>query len=85
MASTNDEVFMSSRCARDTATSLFSTCSVLRIAAAEAIAVAVGDGLLTATVDTTGATSRDVQYVMELLRSLGYTVSLSVLNMVIVW
>jgi hypothetical protein len=80
-----DDLFASAVAARSRATDHASTQTVLVDAVVAGIQTAVTAGLFTATVAEGGATSADIQWVMEQLRQAGYTVSLSTTNIVVSW
>jgi hypothetical protein len=80
-----DDVIPTAIAAKSRAMDSGSTQTVLVTEVAESIIEAADDGLFTVTVAEGGATSADIQWVMEALRKGGYTVTTSTTNLVISW
>jgi hypothetical protein len=80
-----DDVIPTAIAAHSRAQDSASSQTVLVTEVAESIIEAADDGLFTVTVAEGAATSGDIQWVLEVLRKGGYTVTLSTTNLVISW
>lgn len=80
-----DDLFASAIAAHSRAQDHAGTQTVLVDAVVAGIQTAVTAGNFTATVAEGGATSADIQWVIEQLRQAGYTVTTSTTNLVISW
>lgn len=75
----------SSRAAHDLATTGTSTQSALVILVMKAILTACGTPAFTATASVSGASSIDLQYLLEVLHTSGYTTSISSTTLTVNW
>lgn len=80
-----DEIVPSATAARSRATDYLGTQTVFLRLVNQAILTAIVTGLFTVTVAQGAATSQNIQWVIDLLRQNGYTVTLSTSNIVISW
>jgi len=80
-----DEILPSAIASRSRALDYLGTQTILLRTVVQAIATARVTGLLTATVPEGATLSVDIQWVIELLRQSGYTVTPTVANLVITW
>lgn len=75
----------SARAAVDASSTGTSAQTALVILACRAIAAACGTGAYTCTISVSGATSTNLQYILETLHTSGYTTSISSTTLTINW
>lgn len=80
-----DDLLFSAVAARSRAIDFLGTQTVFLRAVVQAILTAIVTGLFTVTVAEGSTNSADIQWVIELLRQCGYTVTTSTTNVVITW
>lgn len=80
-----DDIVPSATAAHSRAVDFLGSQTVFLRLVNQAILTAIVTGLFTVTVAQGAATSQNIQWVMELLRQNGYTVSTSTTNLVISW
>lgn len=81
----NDNIIPSNRAAVDASTTGASAQTTLRITAARAILAACDTPALTCTMSIAGATTQNLQNLLEDLHSAGYTTSISTTTLTINW
>lgn len=80
-----DDILPSAVAARSRATDFLGTQTIFLRTVNQAILTAIVTGLMTVTVAEGATLSQDIQWVIELLRQNGYTVTQSVANIIITW
>lgn len=85
MPSYSESLIPSARAAKDSSSLGTNAQNALVVLAVRAIAAACGTGTYTAVWSITGATSENTQYLLEVLRTSGFTVSITTTNMTAVW
>lgn len=85
MAFQNDGLIPSAVAAHEASTDHAGTQTTLMSLAAADIAAATSAGNYTCTVSVSEQTSNDIQYLMEALHGLGYTISLSGTTLTVSW
>jgi hypothetical protein len=86
MASNNlDDLLFSAVAAHSRATDFAGAQTIFYSEVVELILEAVDDGAFTVTIAEGGASSQDIQWVIERLRQNGFTVSTSTTNIVVSW
>ena len=81
----SESLISSARAAKDASSTGTSTQTALVILAVRAIAAACGTQAVTASISISGASSIDLQYLLEVLHTSGYTTSISSTTLTINW
>lgn len=81
----SESLISSARAAKDASATGASTQTALVILAVRAIAAACGTSAVTASISISGASSVDLQYLLEVLHTSGYTTSISSTTLTINW
>ena len=81
----SESLLSSARAAKDASSTGSSTQTALVVLAVRAIAAACGNSAYTASISVSGASSVDLQYLLEVLHTSGYTTSISSTTLTISW
>ena len=81
----SESLISSARAAKDASSTGSSTQTALVVLAARAIAAACATSAYTCTMSVSGASSVDLQYILEVLHTSGYTTSISSTTLTINW
>ena len=85
MANYSESLISNARAAKDASSTGTSTQTALVVLVVRAIAAACGTGAYTASVSVSGATSVDLQYILEALHTSGYSTSIATTTLTITW
>ena len=81
----SESLISSARAAKDASDTGSTTQTALVILAVRAIAAACGTSASTCSISISGASSTDLQYLLEVLHTSGYTTSISSTTLTITW
>lgn len=81
----SESLISSARAAKDASSTGASAQTALVVLAVRAIAAACGTSAYTCTMSISGATSANLQYLLEVLHTSGYTTSISTTTLTINW
>jgi hypothetical protein len=81
----SESLISSARAAKDASSTGSSTQTALVILAVRAIAAACGTSAYTASISVSGATSVDLQYLLEVLHTSGYFTQIVTTTLTITW
>jgi hypothetical protein len=81
----SESLLSSARAAKDASSTGTSAQTALVILAVRAIAAACGTNAYTASISVSGASSTDLQYLLEVLHTSGYITSISGTTLTITW
>ena len=85
MPNYSESLISNARAAKDASSTGTSTQTTLVVLVVRAIAAACGTGAYTATVSVSGASSTDLQYLLEVLHTNGYQTTIATTNLTITW
>lgn len=85
MPNYSESLISNARAAKDASSTGTSTQTALVILAVRAIAAACGTPAYTASISVSGASSMDLQYLLENLHTCGYSTSISSTTLTITW
>jgi len=81
----SESLISSARAAKDASSTGSSTQTTLVVLAVRAIAAACGTSAFSCTISVSGATSVNLQYLLEVLHTSGYNTSISSTTLTIAW
>lgn len=81
----SESLISSARAAKDASSTGASTQTTLVVLAVRAIALACGAGAYTASISVSGASSIDLQFLLEVLHTCGYQTSITTTTLTITW
>jgi hypothetical protein len=81
----SESLLSSARAAKDASSTGTSTQTALVVLVVRAIAAACGTGAYTASVSVSGASSTDLQYILEVLHTSGYQTQITSTTLAITW
>lgn len=81
----SESLISSARAAKDASSTGASTQTTLVVLAVRAIAAACGNSAFSCTISVAGATSVNLQYLLEVLHTSGYNTSISSTTLTIAW
>jgi hypothetical protein len=85
MPNFSESLISNARAAKDASTTGASTQTALVVLAARAIAAACATSAYTASISVSGATSVDLQYLLEVLHTSGYQTQITTTTLAITW
>lgn len=85
MPNFSESLISNARAAKDASSSIPSTETALVVLAARAIAAACATGAYTAVWSISGASSKDLQFLLEVLHTCGYQTSITTTNLTVTW
>ena len=85
MPNYSESLISNARAAKDASSTGSSTQTTLVVLVVRAIAAACGTSAYTASVSISGATSVDLQYILEVLHTCGYSTQITGTTLVISW
>jgi len=85
MPNYSESLIPNARAAKDASSTGASTQTALVVLAVRAIAAACATGAYTAVFSISGASSLDLQYILEVLHTGGYQTSITTTNLTVTW
>jgi hypothetical protein len=85
MPNYSESLISNARAAKDASSSIPSTQTALVVLVVRAIAAACATGAYTASASISGASSTDLQYVLEVLHTSGYQTGIATTTLTITW